>query len=177
MYDLVATILSNDVVRSEEDYLNEDPRFALSLAEAACTSLSDNFHIMQRPGYDDDGGWSIIDSELKTIAESTRDILSEEERESFAGWIEDLHNVADPYGLTMDTNLMATAEYLRGNDEGGKREEVEAGEEENDERKPAAVPLPVASAESAKEAVKGGANDLTKENTVNGSMASATALP
>eukprot|EP00956_Cyclotella_meneghiniana_P000593 scaffold642_cov75-Cyclotella_meneghiniana.AAC.11 len=68
VYDLVATILSNDVVRSEEDYLNEDPRFALSLAEAACTSLSDNFHIMQRPGYDDDGGWSIIDSELKTIA-------------------------------------------------------------------------------------------------------------
>ena len=100
-----------------------------------------------------------------------------EERESFADWIEGLHNVVDPYGLTMDTNLMTTVEYLRSNDEGGKSEEDEAEKEEIDERKPAAVPVPIASTKPAGEAIKGGADDLTKENTVNCSIASAAALP
>ena len=122
VYDLVGSILSSDIIGSEEDYLNKKIRFALTIAESACTSLSDNFCKMNRPGYDDFGGWSTIDSSLRTIADKARPVLSVGEREKMAKWIEDLHNTADPYGLTMDTNLLQTVEFLRGNDEQKSKE-------------------------------------------------------
>lgn len=74
VYDLVASILS-EVVNSEERYLETKPRFAMTLAEAACTSLTDNFDTMCRKGYDDGGGWEIIDSRLRQIADAARPVL------------------------------------------------------------------------------------------------------
>ena len=129
VYDLVGSILQNDIIGSEESYLTKDPRFALTIAESACTSLSENFYKIQRPGYDDCGGWSTIDDSLRTIVEAAKPILSAEEKESTAEWIEGLHHAADPYGLTMDTNLLETAEYIRG---------VDAASAEEDNRNPAA---------------------------------------
>jgi hypothetical protein len=114
--------------------LTTDPRLAYDIAKAAITSLTDNFHTMQRPGYDDMGDLGTIDSSLRTIAEKVKTILSEEEREEFASWIEGWDNIGEPYGLTMDTQLLETVEFIRGNDGDQK------SEEKLDERKPAAMP-------------------------------------
>ena len=129
VYDLVASILRNDIIKSEESYLTKDPRFALTIAESACTSLTENFYKIQRPGYDDFGSWSMIDDSLRRIVEAAMPILSAEEKESTAEWIEGLHHVGDDYGLTMYTDLLKTAEYVRG---------VDAASAEEDNRKPAA---------------------------------------
>lgn len=128
VYDLVATILQVDVVNSEAKYLQTDPRFALTIAKAACTSLTNNWNTMSRMGYDDCGGWEIIDSALRQIVDAVMPVLSDEEKESTAGWIEDLHNVAEPYGLVMDTEIMETVKLLRG----------EGEKDDADDRKPAA---------------------------------------
>ncbi|KAL7525649.1 hypothetical protein ACHAXR_001097 [Thalassiosira sp. AJA248-18] len=124
VYDLMSTILLCDIVASDENYLTKDPRFALEIAKAVCTSLTDNFHTMQRPGYDDCGGWSTIDRSLRTIAEAAKPILSDEEKESAAEWIEAMYNETEPYGLMMDTDIMDTVEFFRSNDDGNKSEEV-----------------------------------------------------
>ncbi|KAL7449166.1 hypothetical protein ACHAWC_001255, partial [Mediolabrus comicus] len=129
VYSLVAEILTNEVINAPEAYLTKDPRFGLSIAKAAITSLSDNFHSMERPGYDDDDGWSTIDRSLLTIAQAVRPILSEEEREEFAEWVEELDSTGEPYGLTMYTEFSKTVAFIRGEEE-----------EEDDERKPAAKP-------------------------------------
>ena len=143
MYGLVADILSSDVINSEESYLSKDPRFAVSIAEAACTSLSNNFHKMMRPGYDD-YGWCEIDSSLRTIAEAVKSVFSAGEKEKMAAWIEDLYNTIEPYGLDMNApDLVKTAEYLRGNEDAPKKSEETAAvakeEVPVDDRKPAAA--------------------------------------
>ena len=43
-------------------------------------------------------------------------VLSAEEREAFADWIQDLHDEGEQYCLTMDTDLVGTIEFLRGAD-------------------------------------------------------------
>eukprot|EP00562_Extubocellulus_spinifer_P014695 CAMPEP_0178572300 /NCGR_PEP_ID=MMETSP0697-20121206/18142_1 /TAXON_ID=265572 /ORGANISM="Extubocellulus spinifer, Strain CCMP396" /LENGTH=382 /DNA_ID=CAMNT_0020207005 /DNA_START=152 /DNA_END=1300 /DNA_ORIENTATION=+ len=126
VYELVATILLNDVVKSEAKYLDTDPRFALSIARAACTSLTDHWNTMCRMGYDDYGGWETIDSSLRTIVEAAKPVLSDEERTAAADWIEAMYDSAEPYGVVDDTDIMKTVEGLRADDE------------EEDERKPAA---------------------------------------
>jgi len=123
VYDLVATILHNDVVKSDADYLNTDPRFALSIAKAACTSLTDNWNTMSRMGYDDCGGWGTIDRDLRRITKAVEPLLNDEEKEAAAEWIEDLYNAAEPYGLVMDTEIMETVKFLRGQ---GKKDEDES---------------------------------------------------
>ena len=65
VYGLVASLLTNEAI----DNLSTDPRLAYDIAKAAITSLTDNFHTMQRPGYDDMGDLGTIDSSLRTIAE------------------------------------------------------------------------------------------------------------
>lgn len=162
VYDLVGSILSSDIIGSEEDYLNKNIRFALTIAEAACTSLSDNFFKINRPGYDDFGGWSTIDSSLRTIADKARPVLSVGEREKMAMWIEDLHNTADPYGLTMDTNLLQTVEFLRGDDE-----QTSSMEAVVDDRKPAAVASTVAVKSSGTEETPVAVGQSVNENVVN----------
>jgi len=144
VYGLVADILSSDVINSEESYLSKDPRFAVSIAEAACTSLSENFHKMMRPGYDDYGSWGEIDSSLRTIAEAVKPVFSAGEKEKMAAWIEDLYNTIEPYGLDMNApDLLETAEYLRGNEDAPKKSEETAAvakeEVPVDDRKPAAA--------------------------------------
>jgi len=135
VYGLVASILHRDIVASEEGYLTKDPKYALEIAEAACTSLTDNFGTIRRPGYDDLAGWSEIDASLRKIVEAVKPILSGEERERCADWIEALHNEGDPYGLTMDTDLLKTVDILRG----ATGETVEENGEEVNARKLAAV--------------------------------------
>jgi hypothetical protein len=161
----------NDIIRSEEGYLKKDPRFSLSIAEAVCTSLTDNFHTMQRPGYDDYGSWSSIDSSLRTIVEAAKPILSAEEREETAEWIEAMYNRVEPYGLVMDyESIMETAKFVRRNDDGKKSEETEV---EVDDRKPAAVATTVAAAigavpqKKAEEATVNNDSNVVKENFVN----------
>lgn len=184
VYGLVADILYSEIVRSDENYLSKDPRFALSIAEAACTSLTDNFDTMCRKGYDDEGGWETIDSSLRTIAEAAKPILSAEEREEAAEWIEALHNEGDGYGLTMDTELMATVEFIRGNNDGKKSEENEEAEDTTantkaaaaappaaaleDDRKPAAAPA-APTAKTNEGALKVDSH-VAKENVVNSSV-------
>ncbi|KAL7548661.1 hypothetical protein ACHAWF_011932, partial [Thalassiosira exigua] len=158
---------NNDVIRSEEGYLANDPRFALRIAEAACTSLTDNFDTMCRKGYDDFGGWSTIDSSLRRIAEAAKPNLSEEEREDAAEWMEALYHVADPYGLVDGTDIMRTAEFLRGGECSGKSEERETSAESNDHRDPAAA---VALQKSEEGTAPG---DMAKENVLNSSMVTA----
>lgn len=167
VYDLMSTILHNDVVSSDEDYLTKDPRFALEIAEAVCTSLTNNFHTMQRPGYDDDGGWSTIESSLQTIAEAAKPILSDEEKGAAAEWIEAMYNETEPYGLMMDIDIMETVEFLRSNDDGKKTEEndnndgkkVEEHKTKDDFNDPAAF----AAMMKATEETFGGNSDLVKE--------------
>ncbi len=105
--------------------------------------------------------------------EAAKLVLDAEEREGTAEWIEDLHNVADPYGLTMDTDLMRTAEFLRSTDVGKK------GEENDHDRKPAAevASLPAVNAgettvDNGTSAVKVGepVSSIVKENVVNDSV-------
>ena len=144
MYGLVEDILSSDVINSEESYLSKDPRFAVSIAEAACTSLSDNFRKMMRPGYDDYGSWGEIDSSLRTIAEAVKPVFSAGEKEKMAAWIEDLYNTIEPYGLDMNApDLLETAEYLRGNEDAPTKSEETAAVAKDevpvDDRKPAAA--------------------------------------
>ena len=66
---------------------------------------------------------------MLTIAQAVRPILSEEEREEFAEWVEELDSTGEPYGLTMYTEFSKTVAFIRGEEE-----------EEDDERKPAAKP-------------------------------------
>ena len=132
VYGLVGGII-HEVLESEENYLENDPKFALKMAEAVCTSLVDNFGTMQRPGYDCQGGWSMIDDSLRQIAEAAKPLLSEEEREHFASWVQDLENTGEPYGLNMDHDFVGTIKFLR-NDEPEKSEEADV-----DDRKVAAV--------------------------------------
>ena len=159
--------------------LTTDPRLAYDIAKAAITSLTDNFHTMQRPGYDDMGDLGTIDSSLRTIAEKVKPILSEEEREEFASWIEEWDNIGEPYGLTMDTKLLETVEFIRGNDVDLK------SEEKVDERKPAAMPTKADGGQKPQEEVderkaaaakptepdggqeKSDGNNLIKENVKN----------
>ena len=163
----MSTILHNDVVNSDEEYLTKDPRFALEIAEAVCTSLTNNFHTMQRPGYDDDGGWSTIESSLQTIAEAAKPILSDEEKGAAAEWIEAMYNETEPYGLMMDIDIMETVEFLRSNDDGKKTEEndnndgkkVEEHKTKDDFNDPAAF----AAMMKATEETFGGNSDLVKE--------------
>ena len=170
VYDLVGSILYNDIERSEEDYLKKDPRFALGIAEAACTSLIDNFDTMCRPGYDDAGGWSTIDDSLSTIVKAAKPILSAEEREETAEWIEAMYNTANAYSLCDGTDILSTVESLRGTDDGKKSEETEV---EVDDRKPAAVASTVAAAvgalpqKKAEEATVNNDSNVVKENFVN----------
>lgn len=100
-------------------------------------------------------------------------VLADGEKEDFAGWIEDMYNVLEPYGLTMDTDFMRTVDFLRSNGEGKSEEE-----EETDERKPAAIddekPAAVAAAAAPSampaktaEDVANNNNHLVKENVVN----------
>ena len=169
MYELVATILHSDVVESEEGYLAKDSRFALSIAEAACTSLTDHFETMSRKGYDDNGGWSSIDSSLRTIIEAAKPNLSAQEREGTAEWIEALYYEAEPYGLTDETDLMRTVEFIRGDDDeqksdGGDDTQAKAV----DVFKPAAAADAAATMKLGKETLNN-SND-GKENVVNSSM-------
>ena len=83
-----------------------------------------------------------------------------------AKWIEDLHNTADPYGLTMDTNLLQTVEFLRGNDE-QKSEESSSSVEAFDDRKPAAVASAVAVKSSGTEETPAAVGQIVNENVVN----------
>ena len=134
VYDLVGSILQNDIVRSEEKYLTKDPRFALSIAESACTSLTENFYKIPRPGYDCYGGWDMIADSLREIVEVAVPILSDTEKESTAQWIEDLHNTGEDYGLSHGHGLMTIVESIRGVDA--------ASAEADDCKPPAAVPTP-----------------------------------
>lgn len=47
VYSLVGEIL-HDIKNHEEDYISKDPHFVLKIAEAAITSLTDNFENMER---------------------------------------------------------------------------------------------------------------------------------
>eukprot|EP00985_Skeletonema_marinoi_P001977 scaffold799_cov107-Skeletonema_marinoi.AAC.4 len=154
VYGLVATLLTDEALPN----LTKDPRLSLDIAKAAITSLTDNFHTMQRPGYDDLGGLGTIDNSLCTIAEKVKPLLSEEEKEEFANWIEEWDSIGEPYGLTMDTDLLKTAAFIRGEDDGKKSEG-----EEVDERKPAAMPTKA----DEDEKVKSHGENLIKENVKN----------
>eukprot|EP00984_Skeletonema_dohrnii_P038496 scaffold41770_cov155-Skeletonema_dohrnii-CCMP3373.AAC.2 len=102
------------------------------------------------------GDLGTIDSSLRTIAEKVKTILSEEEREEFASWIEAWDNIGEPYGLTMDTHLLETVEFIRGNDGGQK------SEEKLDERKLAAMPTKLDGGQD-----KSDGNNLINENVKN----------
>lgn len=169
VYGLVGDILYCDIVRSDEGYLTNNPRFALSIAEAACTSLADNFETMCRKGYDDEGGWSNIDSSLRTIVDAAKPVLSDEEREGTAEWIEALYNVAEPYGLSDDTDLMRTVEFIRGSDDEQKSDEdgTEAGAV--DDSKPDADVASAATMKAGDETLKNNSH-VVKENLVNSGM-------
>jgi len=69
-----------------------------------------------------------MDRDLRRIADAVEPLLNDEEKEAAAEWIEDLYNAAEPYGLVMDTEIMETVKFLRGQ---GKKDE--------DDRKPAAA--------------------------------------
>jgi len=64
----------------------------LTIAEAACTSLTDNFDTLEHKGYDDSGSWSDISRTLRQIAEAAKPALSPDQREAAAEWIEALHD-------------------------------------------------------------------------------------
>eukprot|EP00986_Skeletonema_menzelii_P011152 scaffold5669_cov144-Skeletonema_menzelii.AAC.15 len=152
VYELVANLLTSEAIPN----LTKDPRLALDIAKAAITSLTDNFNTIQRPGYDDNGDLGTIDSSLRTIAEKVKPLLSEEEKEEFAGWIEEWDSIGEPYGLTMDTDLLQTVAFIRGNDGSQKSEEG------IDERKPAAKPTKPDGGQE-----KSHGNNLIKENVKN----------
>ena len=189
MYDLVATILYGDIIQSEEKYLVTNPRLALSLAEAACTSLADNFeseifcHVkfcrrtvmmnlfsrisaMGMKGYDDAGGWSTIDSSLREIAEAAKPVLTEEEGEEAAGWMEELHQIGEPYCMTMDTDILRTVEFLRAGDNSGKSEDPDGTSASND----GDSGLTAVASKKSHEGIAA-PNDVTKENVLNASVA------
>lgn len=126
------------VITHENNYLDTDPRFALTFAESAITSLADNFGTIRRPGYDDYGGWSSIDSSLRRIVEAAKPHLSEQECENAANWIEEMHSTADAYGLMDYHDFLKTCEFLRG---AGEDKSEEEGGDSGDDKKPAAADL------------------------------------
>jgi len=140
VYSLVATLL-DEVIAHENNYLETDPRFALTIAESAITSLTDNFGTICRPGYDDDGGWSSIDISLRRIVEAAKPHLTEEECEDAAVWIEEMHSTADAYGLMDYHDFLQTCEFLRGAGEG--KSEEKGGDGGEDKKPSAAAMMPV----------------------------------
>ncbi|KAL7525452.1 hypothetical protein ACHAXR_002886 [Thalassiosira sp. AJA248-18] len=145
VYDLVAEILYADIEKSDEKYLTNDPKFALSIAEAACTSLTDNFETMERKGYDDSGSWSSIDSSLRRIVEAAKPLLTADEKEAAAEWIEAMYDEANEHCLVEDSSFEETCQFLRSDGDGRKDEEA-------DERKPAAKPVVAAAFAGSKPA-------------------------
>ena len=149
---------STQVITHENNYLETDPRFALTIAESAITSLTDNFGTICRPGYDN-GGWWSIDRSLRRIVEAAKPHLSEEECEDAAVWIEEMHSTADAYGLMDGHDFLQTCEFLRGAGE-GKTEEEEEGGDSGDDKKSVAAMMPVSGGVPV---VKGEEKDMKPE--------------
>jgi hypothetical protein len=97
VYELLSNVVRDECI--SKGYVETDPKFALSIAEAAFSSLSDNFRSMPRPGYDvDDAFCGALDT-LNQIVEAALPTMSPQEKDAAAEWMEELDGVVEPYGI------------------------------------------------------------------------------
>jgi hypothetical protein len=97
VYELLLNVVSEECV--SKGYVKTDPKFALSIAEAAFSSLSNNFRVMPRPGYDDDGAFNGALDQLEHIVKAALPKMSPQEKEAAAEWMEELDGVVAAYGI------------------------------------------------------------------------------
>jgi hypothetical protein len=97
VYELLSNVVRDECI--SKGYVETDPKFALSIAEAAFTSLSDNFGVIPRPGYDEDDGFGGALDTLNEIVEAALPKMSPQEKEAAAEWMEELDGVVSAYGI------------------------------------------------------------------------------
>jgi hypothetical protein len=97
VYDLLSKIVREECI--SKGYVETDPKFALSIAEAAFTSLANNFRVIPRPGYDDDEAFAAAVDSLNDIVEAALPKMSPQEKEETAEWLENVNNAVADFGI------------------------------------------------------------------------------
>jgi hypothetical protein len=97
VYELLSNVVMDECI--SKGYVKTEPKFALSIAEATFSSLSNNFRVMPRPGYDEDDAFGRALDTLNQIVEAALPKMSSQEKEAAADWMEELDGVVEAYGI------------------------------------------------------------------------------
>ena len=97
VYELLSNVVENECI--SKGYVETDPKFALSIAEAAFSSLSRNFRFMPRPGYDEDDAFGGALDTLNRVVEAALPKMSPQEKEAAAKWMEEVDAVVSASGM------------------------------------------------------------------------------
>ena len=101
VYSFTEGLIRNECF--DKGYAESDPLFALSIAKSALVSLTDNFYMMQRPGYDEDY-FTCIANDLTKIINKAKPHMNDDAIADSISWIESLEAQLEPYALAADYN-------------------------------------------------------------------------
>ena len=96
LYSLINDLIQKECI--EKGFATSDPLFALKVAKSALVCLADNFHKINRPGYDEDY-IQCISYNLSEIVGLAKPHMEEELKNQTIEWIEELDSNLEQYGL------------------------------------------------------------------------------